>query len=174
MAAIPVSVWYAAGGMLNNGEFGFALVKFLSLERFTVIRFCRVGPCICVHPQHRIASAHCERIGLERLICHCNCVGLHITSISVFSAASVEHGYWLPSGRLSSRLLACVIVRGVNPNGLSRAAGAGCARAAQETRPQDCYRPSAKHDETVLELHRDGLPYRLIGRNLGLRKNTVI
>jgi len=67
-----------------------------------------------------------------------------------------------------------VIVRGVNPNGLSRAAGAGCARAAQETRPQDCYRPSAKHDETVLELHRDGLPYRLIGRNLGLRKNTVI
>jgi len=33
-------------------------------------------------------------------------------------------------------------------------------------------RPSTTR--TVLELHRDGLPYRLIGRNLGLRKNTVI
>jgi DNA-binding NarL/FixJ family response regulator len=36
------------------------------------------------------------------------------------------------------------------------------------------YRPSAKHDEKVLEMHRDGLPYRLIGRNLGLSKNTVM
>jgi hypothetical protein len=34
------------------------------------------------------------------------------------------------------------------------------------------YRPSAKHDEKVLAMHRDGLPYRLIGRNLGLSKNT--
>jgi hypothetical protein len=29
-----------------------------------------------------------------------------------------------------------------------------------------------KHDEKVLAMHRDGLPYRLIGRNLGLSKNT--
>jgi DNA-directed RNA polymerase specialized sigma24 family protein len=26
----------------------------------------------------------------------------------------------------------------------------------------------------VLELHKDGLPYRLIGRNVGLSKNTVM
>jgi DNA-binding NarL/FixJ family response regulator len=31
-----------------------------------------------------------------------------------------------------------------------------------------------KHDEKVLAMHRDGLPYRLIGRNLGLSKNTVM
>ena len=36
------------------------------------------------------------------------------------------------------------------------------------------YRPSAKHDEKVLAMHRDGLPYRLIGRNLGLSNNTVM
>ena len=35
-------------------------------------------------------------------------------------------------------------------------------------------RPSDKKAKRVLELHRDGLSYRLIGRNLGLSKNTVM
>jgi putative DNA-invertase from lambdoid prophage Rac len=36
------------------------------------------------------------------------------------------------------------------------------------------YRPSEKHAEKVLERHRDGLSYRLIGRNIGLSKNTLM
>ena len=35
-------------------------------------------------------------------------------------------------------------------------------------------RPSDKNAKRVLAMHRDGLPYRLIGRNLGLSKNTVM
>ena len=35
-------------------------------------------------------------------------------------------------------------------------------------------RPSDKKAKRVLELHRGGLSYRLIGRNLGLSKNTVM
>ncbi|RTL67530.1 MAG: recombinase family protein [Hyphomicrobiales bacterium] len=34
-------------------------------------------------------------------------------------------------------------------------------------------RPSDKKAAKVLELHKEGLSYRLIGRNLGLSKNTV-
>jgi putative DNA-invertase from lambdoid prophage Rac len=49
--------------------------------------------------------------------------------------------------------------------GGKRRAGLGC---------NACYRPSDKHTARVLELHAEGLPYRLIGRNLGLSKNTVM
>jgi putative DNA-invertase from lambdoid prophage Rac len=35
-------------------------------------------------------------------------------------------------------------------------------------------RPSDKKVGKVLELHKEGLSYRLIGRNLGLSKNTVM
>jgi putative DNA-invertase from lambdoid prophage Rac len=35
-------------------------------------------------------------------------------------------------------------------------------------------RPSDKKAKKVLVMHRDGLSYRLIGRNLGLSKNTVM
>lgn len=35
-------------------------------------------------------------------------------------------------------------------------------------------RPSDKHAKKVLELAKEGLSYRLIGRNLGLSKNTVM
>jgi putative DNA-invertase from lambdoid prophage Rac len=35
-------------------------------------------------------------------------------------------------------------------------------------------RPSDKHERKVLDLHREGLSYRLIGRNLGMSKNTVM
>jgi hypothetical protein len=35
-------------------------------------------------------------------------------------------------------------------------------------------RPSHKKAKTVLAMHRDGLSYRLIGRNVGLSKNTVM
>ena len=34
--------------------------------------------------------------------------------------------------------------------------------------------PSDKKAKRVLAMHRDGLSYRLIGRNLGLSKNTVM
>jgi DNA invertase Pin-like site-specific DNA recombinase len=35
-------------------------------------------------------------------------------------------------------------------------------------------RPSDKKAAKVLKLHNEGLPYRLIGRNVGLSKNTVM
>jgi DNA invertase Pin-like site-specific DNA recombinase len=35
-------------------------------------------------------------------------------------------------------------------------------------------RPSDKKAKKVLDLHRDGLSYRLIGRSVGLSKNTVM
>ena len=35
-------------------------------------------------------------------------------------------------------------------------------------------RPSDKKAKKVLDLHREGLSYRLIGRNVGLSKNTVM
>jgi putative DNA-invertase from lambdoid prophage Rac len=35
-------------------------------------------------------------------------------------------------------------------------------------------RPSDKKAKRVLDMHKDGLSYRLIGRNLGLSKNTVM
>jgi DNA invertase Pin-like site-specific DNA recombinase len=35
-------------------------------------------------------------------------------------------------------------------------------------------RPSDKRVKRVLSMHREGLSYRLIGRNLGLSKNTVM
>jgi hypothetical protein len=34
--------------------------------------------------------------------------------------------------------------------------------------------PSDKKAKRVLAMHRDGLSYRLIGRNIGLSKNTVM
>ena len=34
--------------------------------------------------------------------------------------------------------------------------------------------PSDKHVKQVLKLHRDGLSYRLIGRNVGLSKSTAM
>jgi putative DNA-invertase from lambdoid prophage Rac len=36
------------------------------------------------------------------------------------------------------------------------------------------HRPSDKKAKKVLALHKEGLSYRLIGRNLGLSKNTVM
>jgi DNA-binding NarL/FixJ family response regulator len=36
------------------------------------------------------------------------------------------------------------------------------------------FRPSDKKAKRVLAMHREGLSYRLIGRNLGLSKNTVM
>jgi DNA-binding NarL/FixJ family response regulator len=35
-------------------------------------------------------------------------------------------------------------------------------------------RPSDKKAKKVLQLHEQGLSYRLIGRNVGLSKNTVM
>jgi putative DNA-invertase from lambdoid prophage Rac len=35
-------------------------------------------------------------------------------------------------------------------------------------------RPSDKKAKRVLDMHKEGLSYRLIGRNVGLSKNTVM
>jgi putative DNA-invertase from lambdoid prophage Rac len=40
--------------------------------------------------------------------------------------------------------------------------------------PRSGCSPSDKKAKKVLKLHADGLSYRLIGRNVGLSKNTVM
>jgi DNA-directed RNA polymerase specialized sigma24 family protein len=39
---------------------------------------------------------------------------------------------------------------------------------------QKGFRPSEKKAKKVLAMHHDGLSYRLIGRNVGLSKSTVM
>jgi DNA-directed RNA polymerase specialized sigma24 family protein len=47
-------------------------------------------------------------------------------------------------------------------------------RTARRARPAMGQRPSDKKAKKVLVLHKEGLSYRLIGRNVGLSKNTVM
>ena len=54
-------------------------------------------------------------------------------------------------------------------SGLAAARGRGVKLGRQPGQ-----RPGDKKAKRVLELHRGGLSYRLIGRNLGLSKNTVM
>ena len=50
----------------------------------------------------------------------------------------------------------------------------GTAGAAIAAKAGVGQRPSDKKAKRVLAMHRDGLSYRLIGRNVGLSKNTVM
>ena len=52
--------------------------------------------------------------------------------------------------------------------------GLASARARGVKRRQLRHRPSDKTAKKVLFLHKEGLSYRLIGRNLKLSKNTVM
>jgi putative DNA-invertase from lambdoid prophage Rac len=54
-------------------------------------------------------------------------------------------------------------------SGLAAAKARGVVLSRQEGQ-----RPSDKKAKKVLKLHEDGLSYRLIGRNVGLSKNTVM
>jgi putative DNA-invertase from lambdoid prophage Rac len=54
-------------------------------------------------------------------------------------------------------------------SGLAAAKARGVVLGRQEGQ-----RPSDKKAKRVLVMHREGLSYRLIGRNLGLSKNTVM
>ena len=60
-----------------------------------------------------------------------------------------------------------VAIAGANPVTAARARGVVLGR-------QEGQRPSDKKAKRVLSMHKEGLSYRLIGRNLGLSKNTVM
>jgi putative DNA-invertase from lambdoid prophage Rac len=52
--------------------------------------------------------------------------------------------------------------------------GLAAARARGVKLGQLGQRPSDKKAKRVLAMHKEGLSYRLIGRNVGLSKNTVM
>ena len=53
--------------------------------------------------------------------------------------------------------------------------GLAAARAnGRELGRQPGQRPSDRKAKRVLDMHKEGLSYRLIGRNVGLSKNTVM
>ena len=61
------------------------------------------------------------------------------------------------------------LIRDRVKSGLAAAKARGVALGRQVGQ-----RPSDKKAKKVLAMHRDGLSYRLIGRNVGLSKNTVM
>ena len=61
------------------------------------------------------------------------------------------------------------LIRDRVKSGLAAAKARGVVLGRQEGQ-----RPSDKKAKKVLKLHEDGLSYRLIGRNVGLSKNTVM
>ena len=61
------------------------------------------------------------------------------------------------------------LIRDRVKSGLAAARARGVALGRQVGQ-----RPSDRKAKRVLAMHRDGLSYRLIGRNVGLSKNTVM
>jgi putative DNA-invertase from lambdoid prophage Rac len=79
------------------------------------------------------------------------------------------------SGKLMRTIMAGLaeferdLIRERVKSGLAAAQGRGVKLGRQPGQ-----RPSDKKAKRVLDLHKEGLSYRLIGRNLGLSKNTVM
>jgi DNA invertase Pin-like site-specific DNA recombinase len=100
---------------------------------------------------------------------------LHSWNVSVLAQTGLSFDLGTAIGRLMRTIMAGLaeferdLIRERVKSGLAvaRANGVRLGRQLGE-------RPSDKKTEKVLELHRGGLSYRLIGRNLGLSKNTVM
>jgi DNA invertase Pin-like site-specific DNA recombinase len=114
---------------------------------------------------------------------------LHGRGISFLTASGNTFNLGTAEGRLQRTLIAAFaeferdLIKDRVKSGLARVRAeidrdgefmtrAGKVRANLGRRPG--YRPSDKHATRVLEMHEEGLPYRVIGRKLGLSKNTVM
>jgi putative DNA-invertase from lambdoid prophage Rac len=100
---------------------------------------------------------------------------LHSWKVSVLAQTGLSFDLGTSSGKLMRTIMAGLaeferdLIRERVKSGLAAARDRGVKLGRQPGQ-----RPSDKKARRVLELHHEGLSYRLIGRNLGLSKNTVM
>jgi len=100
---------------------------------------------------------------------------LHSWKVSVLAQTGLSFDLGTASGKLMRTIMAGLaeferdLIRERVKSGLAAAKARGVALGRQEGQ-----RPSDKKAKKVLALHKEGLSYRLIGRNVGLSKNTVM
>ena len=100
---------------------------------------------------------------------------LHSWKVSVLAQTGLSFDLSTASGKLIRTIMAGLaeferdLIRERVKSGLAAAKARGVVLGRQEGQ-----RPSDKKAKKVLKLHEDGLSYRLIGRNVGLSKNTVM
>jgi putative DNA-invertase from lambdoid prophage Rac len=100
---------------------------------------------------------------------------LHSWKVSVLAQTGLSFDLSTASGKLMRTIMAGLaeferdLIRERVKSGLAAAKSRGVALGRQVGQ-----RPSDKKVKKVLQLHSEGLSYRLIGRNVGLSKNTVM
>ena len=100
---------------------------------------------------------------------------LHAWKVSVLAQTGLSFDLGTASGKLMRTIMDGLadferdLIRERVKSGLAAAKARGVVLGRKEGQ-----RPSDKKAKKVLDLHRDGLSYRLIGRNVGLSKNTVM
>ena len=100
---------------------------------------------------------------------------LHTWKVSVLAQTGLSFDLGTASGKLLRTIMAGLaeferdLIRERVNSGIQAAKARGVVFGRKKG-----HRPSDKKAKRVLAMHRDGLSYRLIGRNLGLSKNTVM
>jgi putative DNA-invertase from lambdoid prophage Rac len=100
---------------------------------------------------------------------------LHSWKVSVLAQTGLSFDLSTASGKLMRTIMAGLaeferdLIRERVKSGLAAAKSRGFALGRQLGQ-----RPSDRKAKKVLQLHGEGLSYRLIGRNVGLSKNTVM
>ena len=100
---------------------------------------------------------------------------LHTWKVSVLAQTGLSFDLGTASGKLLRTIMAGLaeferdLIRERVKSGLAAVKARGVVLGRQVGQ-----RPSDKKARKVLAMHRDGLSYRLIGRNVGLSKNTVM
>jgi putative DNA-invertase from lambdoid prophage Rac len=100
---------------------------------------------------------------------------LHSWKVSVLAQTGLSFDLSTASGKLMRTIMAGLaeferdLIRDRVKSGLAAAKARGVPLGRQVGQ-----RPSDKKAKKVLQLHEEGLSYRLIGRNVGLSKNTVM
>ena len=100
---------------------------------------------------------------------------LHGWKVSVLAQTGLSYDLGTASGKLMRTIMAGLadferdLIRERVKSGLQAAKARGVVLGRKEGQ-----RPSDKKAKKVPDLHREGLSYRLIGRNVGLSKNTVM
>jgi DNA invertase Pin-like site-specific DNA recombinase len=100
---------------------------------------------------------------------------LHSWKVSVLAQTGLSFDLSTASGKLMRTIMAGLaeferdLIRDRVKSGLAAAKASGAVLGRQVGQ-----RPSDRKAKKVLAQHKDGLSYRLIGRNLGLSKNTVM
>jgi DNA invertase Pin-like site-specific DNA recombinase len=100
---------------------------------------------------------------------------LHSWKVSVLAHTGLSFDLNTASGKLMRTIMAGLaeferdLIRERVRSGLAAARARGVALGRKVGQ-----RPSDRKAKHVVAMHREGLPYRLIGRNLGLSKNTVM